>query len=120
MSKGAGKNEKFPEEEPHQGSAFAALARIAIAVEPDWIIDAHEHEDGHQAVPWDLRYYLRQHEDLPAICLGWSLANFVKRPLGNEMWHLLLNQLAKDGQDVEYGEHLILQALDGQTRVEKD
>lgn len=120
MRKRAREDEELPKEQPHERAALGRLVRGAgIVVEPDGVVDAHKHDDRHERVPRNLDEHLRQHKDLPAVCLGGPLAHLVQGALRDKVRHLLLHQLAKDAEDVENGKHLILEALDAERRVEE-
>ncbi|TFA97843.1 hypothetical protein CCMA1212_010383 [Trichoderma ghanense] len=121
VGKGAREDEELPEQQPHEAASLGDLAcRGGVLVEADGVVDADEHDDGHERVPRDLGDDLGQHEDLPAVRLGRPLADLVERALDHKVRHLLLHQLPEDGEDVEDGEHLVLQALDAERGVEED
>jgi hypothetical protein len=92
---------------------------FSILIEPDWVIEAKEHDHCHQCIPRDFHEDLRKHEGLPGINLGRTLANLIERPLDDKIWHCLLHKLAEYGKEIENSKHLILKSLDGIRGLEK-
>lgn len=91
VGKGTREDEELPEEKPHESTALGSLAScFGVLLEADWVIDADEHEDGHETVPGDLGEDLGEHEDFPAVGLGGAFADFVEGALGDKVRHLVM------------------------------
>jgi len=130
---GRGEEEEFLDEEEHETATFVELAGgNGVFVEAcgwcvsicgpgwrDWFRDGGERTDGvvpaekdnqtGESIPGQLDNEVRDHEGFPAVGLARSFTGLVKCALCDKVRQDLLNKLAKDGEQGEDGEELILQ-----------
>ena len=121
VGEGRGEPHEGEEKQEHQTATLGDLVHgLRVAVETDGVVPAEVHDGTHERVPGKLDNDLGEHKDLPAVDLGRALTDLVERTLDDEVRHGLLDELAEDGEQVEDGEHLVLETLDGVGGVVED
>lgn len=112
VRKSGGEEQEHPgEQEEFETPDVNSVRWCGIVVESNWVIEAEEDDNGHERVPGEFYQDVCCHKCLPAVGLGGPLPDFVERTLRHEMRHYLLRKLTEDGEEHEYGKHLVLQAL---------
>ena len=79
VCKGGGEEQEGPDEEEHQRASFVGgVRRYGVAVHADRVVEAEEHNDSHDGIPWEFDENVGEHKDLPGIGLGGPFAGFVQ------------------------------------------
>lgn len=108
-----GEEEEGEDEEEHEGAALVdGVAGFRVAVEADGVVPCDEDEEAGEGVPGQLDDDVGEHEGAPGVGFRRPFARFVEGPLGDEVGHDLLDELAEDGEEHEDGKELVLEALE--------
>ncbi|KAH3669661.1 hypothetical protein OGATHE_002473 [Ogataea polymorpha] len=120
LSQGTRKAEECNHVEPTESTSLSSsIHGSGVFLQTDWVVPAEVGKGTTNPIVWDLRSDLGEHKSDPAERFRWPFSHLVQRSLGHKLRKHLVNHGQQNDGKHENRKHLVLQALNRSSGIEK-